>query len=135
MTLLALLVSSDDHASEILCRALPGYGIAVERFSDLGTAIDRCRQQKFDLCIVDFADPKADKEVLEEARHMNFGNAPVTVALAADAEAVRSILNGGAHFVLYKPLSENKVRAGLRAAAALLHQERRRAHRVPVQAP
>jgi CheY-like chemotaxis protein len=135
MTLLALLVSSDDSASEILSRVLSGYGIAVERFSDLGTAIDRCRQQKFDLYIVDFEDSKAANEVLEETRQLNFGNAPVTVALAVDQAAVRNILKGGAHFVLYKPLSERKARAGLRAASALLHQERRRAHRVPVQAP
>src|SRR5262249_26049682 len=38
-------------------------------------------------------------------------------------------------FVLYKPLSEDAVRAGLRAAVALLNRERRRAFRVPVQAP
>jgi CheY-like chemotaxis protein len=135
MTLLALLVSTDDSASEILGRVLPGYGIAVERFSDLATAIDRCHQQRFDLLIVDFEDPKAAAKVLEESRQMNFGNPPVTVALAADRSTVRNILSGGAHFVLYKPLSEKKAKAGLRAVAALLSRERRRAHRVPVQAP
>jgi CheY-like chemotaxis protein len=135
MTLLALLVSTDDSASEILGRVLPGYGIAVERFSDLATAIDRCHQQRFDLLVVDFEDPKAAAEVLEESRQMNFGNPPVTVALAADRSTVRNILSGGAHFVLYKPLSEKKAKAGLRAVAALLSRERRRAHRVPVQAP
>jgi CheY-like chemotaxis protein len=135
MTLLALLVSTDDSASEILGRVLPGYGIAVERFSDLATAIDRCHQQRFDLFIVDFEDPKAAADVLEASRQLNFGNPPVTVALAADRSGVRKILSGGAHFVLYKPLSEKKAKAGLRAVAALLSRERRRAHRVPVQAP
>ena len=135
MTLLALLVSTDDAASEILGRVLPGYGIAVERFSDLATAIDRCHQQRFDLFVVDFEDPKAAADVLEASRQLNFGNPPVTVALAADRSAVRKILSGGAHFVLYKPLSEKKAKAGLRAVAALLSRERRRAHRVPVQAP
>jgi hypothetical protein len=57
------------------------------------------------------------------------------VALFADASKVREILNGGAQFVLYKPLSEEAVRAGLRPVAALLNRERRRAFRVPVQAP
>ncbi len=135
MTLLALLVSTDDAASEILGRVLPGYGIAVERFSDLPTAIDRCHQQRFDLFVVDFEDPKAATEVLQESRHLNFGNPPVTVALAAERAKVRNILSSGAHFVLYKPLTEKKAKAGLRAVAALLNRERRRAHRVPVQAP
>jgi PilZ domain-containing protein len=53
----------------------------------------------------------------------------------ADAARVRDILTGGAHFVLYKPLTEEAAQAGLRPAAALLSRERRRAFRVPVQAP
>src|SRR5216684_4529498 len=135
MTLLALLVSSDDSASEILGRVLAASGIAVERFSDLATAIDRLHQQRFDTIIVDFEDPQAAAEVLEESRRLNSGNAPVTVALLAERAKARDILSGGAHFVLYKPLSEEKTRAGLRAVAALLNRERRRAYRVPVQAP
>ena len=135
MTLLALLVSTDDSASEVLGRVLPGYGIAVERFSDLATALDRCHQQRFDLLILDFDDPKAAAEVLEESRGVGWGSPTVTVAWVAEPGKVRDILSGGAHFVLYKPLSEEKARAGLRAVAALLSRERRRAHRVPVQAP
>ncbi len=59
-------------------------GIAVERFSDLATAVDRLRQQRFDALIVDFEDPKAAAEMFEEARRLNSGNAPVTVALVAE---------------------------------------------------
>jgi len=135
MTLLALLVSTDDSASEVLGRVLPGYGIAVERFSDLATALDRCHQQRFDLLILDYDDPKAAADVLEESRGLSWGNPTVTVALVAEPGKVRDILSGGAHFVLYKPLSEEKAQVGLRAVAALLSRERRRAHRVPVQAP
>ena len=135
MTLLALLVSTDDSASEILGRVLAASGIAVERFSDLATALDRLHQQRFDTIIVDFEDPQAAAEVLEGTRRLNSGNPPVTVALVAERAKARDILSGGAHFVLYKPLSEEKTRAGLRAVAALLNRERRRAHRVPVQVP
>ena len=135
MTLLALLVSTDDSASEVLGRVLPASGIAVERFSDLPTAVDRLHQQRFDALILDFEDPKAAAEVLEEARQLNSGSAPVTVALVAERAKTRDILSNGAHFVLYKPLSDEKAKAGLRAVAALLNRERRRAYRVPVQAP
>lgn len=135
MTLLALLVSTDDSASEILGRVLPASGIAVERFSDLNTAIDRLRQQRFDALIIDFEDPKAAAEVLEEARRLNSGNPPITVALVAERGKTRDILSGGAHFVLYKPLSDDAARVGLRAVVALLNRERRRSQRVPVQAP
>src|SRR6204780_43979 len=135
MTLLALLVSTDDSASEILGRVLPAMGIVVERFSDLATAIDRLQQQRFDALVVDFDDPDAAGQVLDEARRLNSGDAPVTVALVAEHSRARAILSNGAHFVLYKPLSDDRAKAGLRAVAALLNRERRRAFRVPVQAP
>jgi len=104
MTLLALLISTDDSASEILGRTLPAAGIAVERFSDLTAAIDRLQQQRFDALILDYEDAKAAGEVFDEARRLNSGSAPVTVALVAEQARVRDILTGGVHFVLYKPL-------------------------------
>lgn len=135
MTLLALLVSADDTVSEILGRVLPASGIVVERFSDVGTAIDRMQRQRFDALVVDFSDPESANAILDEARRLNSGHPPVTLTLVSDPGSVRQILSGGAHFVLYKPLSEEKAKAALRAATALLSRERRRAFRVPVQAP
>jgi DNA-binding response OmpR family regulator len=135
MTLLSLLISTDDPACEVLRRVLPASGIAVERFSDLAAAIDRLRQQRFDALIIDFENAQAAADVFAEGRRLNSGSAPVTVALVAERAQVRAILRGGAHFVLYKPLSEEKAKAGLRAVTALLNRERRRAYRVPVQAP
>ncbi len=101
--------------------------------SDPETTLARIQQQRFDALIVDFDDAKAAEDVLLQARKIGLG--PLTVALVADSTKVREILSGGAHFVLYKPLSDDAVKAGLRAAAALLNRERRRAFRVPVQAP
>jgi CheY-like chemotaxis protein len=135
MNLLALLVSADDSASEILGRVLPPSGIAVERFSDVSAAIDRLQQLRFDALIVDFENPAAAEAVLRLARRLNSGKAPITVALVADLSQTRDILNDGAHFVLYKPLTEDRTRAGLRAVVALLSRERRRSRRIPVQAP
>jgi DNA-binding response OmpR family regulator len=68
MTLLALLVSSDESASEILSRVLPASGIAVERCDVFAAAVDRLQQQKFDALIVDFEDPEFASELFEEAR-------------------------------------------------------------------
>jgi len=135
MTLQALLFSSDDAAADVLGRVLPGFGLAAERFSQAEAAIARLQEQKFDALVVDFEDPTAAESVIEEARKVGSGRPPLTVALVKDPGKVRDILTGGAHFVLYKPLSEDTAQAGLRAAAALLSRERRRAFRVPVQAP
>jgi CheY-like chemotaxis protein len=133
MTLQALLVSTDDSAADVLGRVLPTFGIALDRSSDPETTIARIQQQKFDALIVDYDDPALAAEALEQARRL--GSGCISVALVADAAKVRDILSSGAHFVLYKPLSEEAAQAGLRAAAALLSRERRRAFRVSVQAP
>ena len=133
MTLQALLVSTDDSAADVLGRVLPTFGIAMDRSSDPETTIGRIQQQKFDALIVDFDDTKLAEAVLEEVQKI--GSGCLRVALVADPSKVRDILSGGAHFVLYKPVSEEAATAGLRAAAALLSRERRRAFRVPVQAP
>lgn len=133
MTLQALLVSTDDFAADVLGRVLPTFGIAMDRSSDPETTFARIQQQKFDALIVDFDNPELAENVLRQAQQL--GTSPLSVALVADTAKVRDILSGGAHFVLYKPLSEEAAKAGLRAAAALLSRERRRAVRIPVQAP
>ncbi|HLZ43544.1 MAG TPA: PilZ domain-containing protein [Candidatus Sulfotelmatobacter sp.] len=133
MNLQALLVSSDDVAADVLGRVLSGFDIAMDRSSDPETTLARIHQQKFDALIVDFDNPETAERVLQEARKL--GTNPLSVALVADSAKVRAILSDGAHFVLYKPISEEAAAAGLKPAAALLSRERRRAVRIPVQAP
>lgn len=133
MTLQALLVSTDDGAAEVLGRVLPTFGVAMDRSSDPETTMARVQQQKFDALILDYDDAKGADELLQLVKKL--GSGPLTVALVSDASKIREILTGGAHFVLHKPLEEEAVKAGLRPATALLSRERRRAFRVPVQAP
>ena len=133
MNLQALLVSSDDAAADVLGRVLSGFGIATDRSSDPETTLVRIQQQKFDTLVVDFENQQTAEQVLLEAKKL--GSCPLSVALVADQTKVRQILSGGAHFVLYKPVSEEAAKAGLRAVAALLNRERRRSIRIPVQAP
>jgi CheY-like chemotaxis protein len=133
MNLQALLVSNDDSAADVLGRVLSSFGIATDRSSDPETTMARIQQQKFDALVVDFDDQTAAENVLLESKKI--GNSPLSIALVADTGKVRQILSGGAHFVLYKPVSEEAAKAGLKAAAALLSRERRKAFRVPVQAP
>lgn len=133
MNLQALLVSSDDSAADVLGRVLSSFEIAMDRSSDPETTLARIQRQKFDALIVDFDEPQLAEDVLRESRKL--GASAVSIALVDPSARVREILSSGAHFVLHKPLSDEAVRAGLRPAAGLLGRERRRAFRVPVQAP
>jgi CheY-like chemotaxis protein len=131
MTLQSLLVSNDDSAAEVLGRVLPTFGIALDRCTDPETTLARIQEQKFDALILDFDDAALAADVQQKARKLGSGS--LSVALVADPSKVRDVLSSGAHFVLYKPVSEEAAQVGLRAAAALLNRERRRAVRVPVQ--
>ena len=123
----------DDSAADVLGRVLPVLGISMDRSSDPETTMTRIQQQKFDAIVVDFDDPAVASDALQQARSL--GSVALSIALVADPTEVRHILSKGAHFVLYKPVSEEGAKAGLRAAVALLSRERRRAFRVSVQAP
>jgi len=133
MTLQALLVSSDNSAADVLGRVLPTFAIMMDRSSDPETTLARIQQQKFDAILVDFEDQPLATDVLKLAHRL--GSGCLSIALVGDRGKVRDVLSSGTHFVLYKPLSDEAAKAGLRAAAALLSRERRRAIRVPVQAP
>lgn len=133
MNLQALLVSADDSAADVLGRILPTMGVGLDRSTDPETTAARIQHQKFDAVIVDFDDPAVANETLQRIKSL--GTSALTVALVGDSSKVRDILSDGAHFVLYKPVSDESAKAGLRAASALLSRERRRAFRVPVQAP
>ncbi len=137
MTFLALLVSTDDCACRGPGPGLPASGIAVERFSDLAdggrpSSAAEIRRTRSSISKT----RSSATELLEEARRAEFGKRARHRGLGWRNRArTREILSSGAHFVLYKPLSDDNAKAGLRAVAALLNRERRRAYRVPVQAP
>ena len=62
MNLQALLVSTDDHAAEVLGRVLPPLGIGMDRCSDPEISKTRIQQQRFAALIVDFDDPKGAED-------------------------------------------------------------------------
>lgn len=134
MTFQALLVSKDDEATAVLTPVLAGAGVAIA-CCGYPEGICRLTEEKFDAVLVDFDDPHSATLVLQNAHEAASGNHAVTVALLSDKTKVRNVFGEGANFVLYKPISPQQAQAGLRAAIALLKQERRRSFRVPVQVP
>jgi len=137
MILQALLVSKDDVAAETLVQVQAHLGVAVDRSNAADVAIARLSDQRYDQVIVDFDDAATASQMLEACRRTAGPERkpPVTVALLHDASQIRSILGGGAHFILIKPISHEQAQNTLRAATALLKRERRQSTRVAVQAP
>ena len=133
MSFRALLVTKDDRVADVLAPVLSNFALAVERcgYSD---AVCLVAEQKFQAVLVDFDDPHSATLILENLSHAPASH-PVTVALLSDKSRVRSVFGAGANFVLYKPVSAEQAKVTLRAATALIKNERRNSFRVPIQAP
>jgi len=136
MILQALLVSKDDPTAETLIQVLSQFGVAVDRSNAADVAVARLEEERFDQVIVDFDDPEAASLLLDACRRLVGPDRkpPVTVALLHDASQIRSILGGGTHFILTKPITAEQAQTTLRAATALLKRERRQSLRIAVQA-
>jgi len=136
MILRTLLVSKDDPAAEALIKVLAQFGVVVDRSNAVDVAQTRLAEEQFDQVIVDFDDPETASRLLEACRRLGEcgHNPPVTAVLLSDARQIRSILGGGAHFILTKPVGLEAAQNTFRAAMALLKHERRQSKRVCVQA-
>jgi DNA-binding response OmpR family regulator len=133
MTYRALLVTKDDQAAEVLAPVLQDFGLRVQccGYSD---AVCLVTEQRFQAVLVDFDDTHSAALILQTIS-TGSENHPITVGLLRDKNKVRNVFGAGANFVLYKPLSARQAETTLRAATALIKNERRNTFRIPIQVP
>ena len=131
MAFRSLLVTKDDRAAEVLAPVLSNFALTVERCG-YSEAVCLVTEQRFHAVLVDFDDPRSATLVFESIGNASASH-PVTVALLSDKDRVRKVFGAGANFVLYKPLATGQAEVTLRAATALIKNERRNSYRVPIQ--
>src|SRR5579871_4205581 len=134
MALTSLVVCSHDPTTEILRRVLQQLGWNVERCSGPSEARDRLSQTHFDTVVVDCEDEASAISLLQSVRAVAGKTSLLAVALVQNGNDVRRLFAEGVNFVLYKPVSEDRVSSSFRAARSLLKNDRRRNHRVSVEA-
>jgi CheY-like chemotaxis protein len=135
MALSSLLVCADAEAFQVLSRILEDLGIAVEPCGDATQAKTRLQRQHFDAVLLDCQDEPAALQLLAEARHSALNSDTVAIAIVDARNQVREILASGANFILYKPISHERVLHSIRAARGLMRNERRSQPRIPLEAP
>jgi CheY-like chemotaxis protein len=132
MTLLSLLVCADEASVKVLRRVLEELGIQVELCPDAVRAAVRLAQEHFDLIILD-CETQADAiAVLHESRSSRLNGSTLAVAVVAGQESIREMFSLGVNFVLYKPVSYERVLSTLRAAQTVAYRDKRRKARAPV---
>ncbi|MFL6444309.1 MAG: PilZ domain-containing protein [Candidatus Sulfotelmatobacter sp.] len=134
MGLKSLLLCSDDKIVRVLRRVLGDLDIELQVCADADSALYRLTRRRFEGIIVDCAAEGAS-QVLRSARSAPCNKQAVAVAIVEPAVGLREVFALGAHFVLYKPVSGERVKSSFRAARALMKSERRRNARVVVEIP
>jgi len=134
MNLRSLVVWSDEKTLRALRRVLSDLEIAVESCQDADEAIRKLTRERYEAVIVDCADEANAVQVLSSCRVSPVNKQAVTVAMVDGDKNPRSVASLGAHFTLYKPISE-RAKGSFRAVRALMKCERRRHARVAIEFP
>ena len=106
---LQVLVADDDPIScRFMCDGLRSLGVDVEAWSNSGGALERARQQSFDLLLLDCRMPGGGAlHILNELRRDECAASGATTAVATSAELGahdrRQLLNAGFSDTLLKP--------------------------------
>jgi DNA-binding NarL/FixJ family response regulator len=134
MALTSLVVCAHEPTTEVLRGVLENLGWTVEHCASPSEAQVRMAQARFDTVVVDCQDEASAIATLRQVR-ASAGKASVLAVAVVDQENnVRELFATGVNFVLYKPVSEDRVSSSFRAARSLMKSERRRNSRVSVQA-
>jgi CheY-like chemotaxis protein len=121
----------DEAAVQMLRRVLEELGIQVELCPDAVRATVRLAQDRFDLLIVDCGEKSDVVAILRECRSSRANESTLAVVVA-EQDDIREMFSLGVNFVLYKPLSYERVMSSLRAAHAVLYRDKRGKARAPV---
>jgi CheY-like chemotaxis protein len=135
LRLQALVLCSDEKIMRVLRRVLSDLEIVLDHCTESDAAIHKLTRQRYEAIIVDCANGLAASQVLRSARTAPCNKRAVAVAILDSQETTHGAFDLGAHFTLYKPLTNERAKTSFRAARALMKRERRRNTRIPVEIP
>jgi hypothetical protein len=106
------------------CREL---GVELQHYSSAKSAVESFPLHRFHGVIVDDQDAPGAALLLKEVQAFTGGNNTLIIALANPDAALDAVFGAGTHLVIYKPLTHERLRNGLRAISTLMGRRRRRA--------
>jgi len=130
-----LLVCKDEAVVQTVTRVFKTLDVAVEHCTDRPSAVQRMTAKRFDAVM---ADEHVDDAytVLERARELPNTEKSIRIVVVGAPTTIGTAFQTAAQIVLYKPLSLERVRQGLRAVRNLMARERRRgSKRIEVEIP
>jgi FixJ family two-component response regulator len=129
----SLLLSQDEQSVAVLRRLLRDLDIQVEHYTDPHGAIADLVRATFDCIIVDTDNAEGAALVLQTVRSLKVNKVRLVIALATAQTAGHLGFGAGAHLLIYKPVSVDRMGLAIRAVRNLIARERRRSKvRVPL---
>jgi len=132
MNLTSLLVCSDQRSVRVLSGVLGELEIDVEHCPDHKGAAKELGQRSFGAVIID-CDDERSFTLLKSLRAGRHNSKSMAIAIIETQTNSQEAFKLGANFVVFKPLSTEKVKSSFRAARALMKRERRRSVRLQVR--
>jgi ActR/RegA family two-component response regulator len=124
----SLLLTSDDDVLRSVARGFKDLQVELDHFSDSKLALSHAAGSRYDAIVVD--DGIRDSYiVLAKLIELPSCNKSIRVVLADPTAALNAVFKTGTQVILYKPLTAERVRQGLRAMHNLMAQDRRRRDR------
>ena len=124
----SLLLSRDENTARIVARGFKDLEVQLEHFSETETALTHASKHRYDAIVVDDQVEEAHL-VLEKMITLPGCSKSVRIALAEPTAAMHAVFKTGTQVIIYKPLSIERVRQGLRAVRNLMGRDRRRSSR------
>jgi CheY-like chemotaxis protein len=128
----SLLLSNDQDTVRVVSRVFKDLEVDIDHCSETFSALSQAIEHHYDAIIID--DSMEEPHVaLQKLIELPSCNTSVRIVLADPAVALHPVFRASTQVVLYKPLSADRVRHGLRAVRNLMTRERRRGNsRIPI---
>ena len=121
----SLLLSNDRDTVRVFSRVFKDLEVEMDHCAETESALSQAVEYHYDGIIID--DSMEEPHVaLQKLIELPSCNTSVRIVLADPAAVLHSVFRTSTQVVIYKPLSPDRVRHGLRAVRNLMTRERRR---------
>lgn len=121
----SLLISRDDNAARIITRLFKDLEVECEHCVESSVALHSIAKHRYDAVVIDDSIEEA-ASVLQKLIDVPGYSKSVRILLADPSCSATAAFKASTQVVLYKPLSAERVRHGLRAVRNLMARDRRR---------
>jgi DNA-binding response OmpR family regulator len=107
-------------------RACRDVGVELHHCTTAKTALEKFTLERFHGVIVDDQEGSSAASLLRDIQASASGRKSLIIALAKRDAALDAVFAAGTHLVIYKPLTQDRLRNGLRAVRTLMGRRRQR---------